>query len=150
MKRNLLKFAALTLIAVLGVSCAPQTAPAAAEPVAAEAALTLSGPATGVSWSMEDLQAYPATETDYTNKDGETATYTGVAFSALLAEVGIESFSSLTMVAADDYTADVTFDELAACPNCIVAFDDGSLRSVMPDLSGKLQVKDLVEIRINQ
>lgn len=150
MKRNIFKLAGLTLLAALVVSCAPQAAPAAVDSVAAEAALTLSGPATGVSWSMEDLQAFPATETEYTNKDGETTTFTGVAFSVLLAEAGIESFTSLTLVAADDYTADVTADELTGCANCIVAFDNGSLRSVMPDFSGKLQVKDLVEIRINQ
>ena len=99
---------------------------------------------------MEDLQGLPATEAEYTNKDGETTMYTGVAISALLAEVGIDSFNSLILVAADGYTAEVTADELAGCSNCIAAFDDGSLRSVMPDLSSKLQVKDLVEIQINQ
>lgn len=150
MKKSIYKIAGLTLMAVLVVSCAPQAAPTPAEPVAAEAALTLSGPATGVSWSMEDLQGLPATEAEYTNKDGETTTYTGVAISALLAEVGIDSFNSLTLLAADGYTAEVTAGELAGCPNCIVAFDDGSLRSVMPGLTSKLQVKDLVEIQINQ
>jgi hypothetical protein len=150
MKRYIVNLAGLTLLAALVVSCAPQAAPTAVEPVAAEAALTLSGPATGVSWSMEDLQTFPVTETDYTNKDGETTTYSGVSFSVFLADVGVESFNSLTLVAADGYTADVTADELADCENCIVAFDDGSLRSVMPDLSSKLQVKDLVEILINQ
>jgi len=150
MNKSVIKIAGLILLAVLVVSCTPQAAPAAVEPVAAEVALTLSGPATGVSWSMEDLQGLPATETEYTNKDGETTTYTGVAISALLAEVGIDSYNSLTLIAADGYSAEVTADELAGCPNCIVAFDDGSLRSVMPDLSSKLQVKDLVEIQINQ
>lgn len=150
MKKSINKIAGLILVAVLVVSCAPQAAPNAVEPVSAEAALTLSGPATGVSWSMEDLQGLPATKTEYTNKDGETTTYTGVAISALLAEVGIETFKSLTLIAADGYTAEVTADELAGSPNCIVAFDEGSLRSVMPDLSSKLQVKDLVEIQINQ
>ena len=150
MNKSIIKIAGLILMAVLVVSCAPQAATAPAEPAAAEATLTLSGPATGVFWSMEDLQGLPATETEYTNKDGETTTYTGVAFSTLLAEAGVEDFISLTLVAADDYTADVTADELASCPTCIVAFDNGSLRSVMPDLSSKLQVKDLIEIQINQ
>ena len=150
MKKNIFTITGSTLLAALIVSCAPQAAPATAEPAAAEVALTLSGPATQVSWSMEDLQGLETIETDYTNKDGETTTYTGVAFSTLLAEAGIDSFTSLTLVAADEYIADVTAEELASCPDCIVAFDDDSLRSVMPDLSSKLNVKDLVEIRINQ
>lgn len=150
MEKSFIRISGMILLAMLIVSCAPQALPAVAEPVAAEAALTLSGPATGVSWTMEDLQGLPATETDYTNKDGETTTYTGVPISALLAEAGVESFKSLTLVAADEYSAEVTSEELAGCEKCIVAFDNGSLRSVMPDLSGKLQVKDLVEIQINQ
>jgi len=150
MKKSLLTITSLVVLSGLIVSCAPQAAPATAELAIAEAALTLSGPATQVSWSMEDLHGLETIETDYTNKDGEATTYTGVAFSTLMAEAGIDSFTSLTLVAADEYTADVTSGELAGCPNCIVAFDDDSLRSVMPDLSGKLNVKDLVEIRINQ
>jgi len=150
MKKSLFVIASMFVLSALIVSCAPMAAPAAAEPAMAEAALTLSGAATQVSWSMEDLKGLETIETDYTNKDGETTTYTGVAFSALLAEAGIDSFTSLTLVAADEYTADVTAEELVGCPNCIVAFDDDSLRSVMPDLSGKLNVKDLIEIRINQ
>jgi hypothetical protein len=149
MKKSMFKIAGFIIMAALVVSCAPQAAPAAAEPAMAEAALKLTGPATEVSWTMEDLQAMPSTETEYTNKDGETTTYTGVAISALLSEAGVESFAGLTFVASDGYTAEVTADELTACPSCIVAFDDGTLRTVMPDLSGKLQVKDLVEIQVN-
>jgi len=150
MKKSLYVIASLVVLSALIVSCAPKETPAEAEPVVAEAALTLSGPATQVSWSLGDLKGLETIETDYTNKDGETTTYTGVAFSTLLAEAGIDSFTSLTLVASDEYTADVTADELAGCPSCIVAFDEDSLRSVMPDLSGKVNVKDLVEIRINQ
>ena len=150
MKKNWVTITGLVLLSALVGSCAPQAAPAAVEPVTAEAVLTLSGPATQVSWSMVDLQGFETIKTDYTNKDGDTTTYTGIAFSTLLAEAGIDSLTSLTLVAADEYTADVTAEELAGCPNCIVAFDDGSLRSIMPDLSSKLNVKDLVEIRINQ
>jgi hypothetical protein len=43
----------------------------------------------------------------------------------------------------------VPFSDLAACATCIVAFDpEGGLRTVLPDLGGKLPVKDLVEIQI--
>jgi hypothetical protein len=38
--------------------------------------------------------------------------------------------------------------EALACADCIVAFDNGSLRMVMPEMSGKLQIKDVVEIGV--
>lgn len=150
MKKSNIKIAVIILLAALITSCAPQDEPVPAESFGAEAALTMSGPATFVAWTLEDLQGFPSIESIYINKDDETTSFTGVAISALLAEVGIDSYNSLTLVAADGYSMEVTADELAGCEKCIVAFDDGSLRSVMPELSSKLQVKDLVEIQINQ
>jgi hypothetical protein len=138
MKKNIVRIAGFILLTVLAVSCA-----AKAEPV-----LKLTG-LTEKSWTAEDLKAFPVTETDYTNKDGETTTYAGVTFSALFEAAGISDYSSLTLVGSDGYAADVSKDELSACPACIVAIEeDGSLRSVMPDFSGKQQVKDLVEIQV--
>lgn len=148
MKKSIITMAGLFLLAALLGSCASQSETAAEEPVVAEAALTVTGPAVNLAWSEADLKALPATETEYTNKDGETTTYTGVAFADLLAAAGIDSYASLVLVAADGYSGEVTVEELDACPKCIVAFDGDSLRSVMPDMSGKQQVKDLVEIQV--
>jgi hypothetical protein len=150
MKRSFIPLVSLILLVALITSCAPQGEPVPAQPIGAEADLKMTGSATFVTWTMEDLRGFPSMEVKYTNKDGITTTYTGVAISALLAEVGVESFNSLTLFAVDGYSAEVTADEMDGCEKCIVAFDDGSLRSVMPDLSSKLQVKDLVEIQINQ
>jgi hypothetical protein len=150
MKKSLIQLASLFVLVALITSCAPQVEPVPAEPIGADGALKMTGPAIFIAWTMEDLQGFPSTEVDYTNKDGETTTYSGVAISLLLAEVGVESFNSLTLIAVDGYSAEVTADEMDGCERCIVAFDGGSLRSVMPDLSSKLQVKDLVEIQINQ
>jgi len=143
------KVAVLTLLIALFVGCAPQ-GQQAAEQAVSEATLTISSPQVNVTWSLSDLQAFPTIDVEYTNKDGETTIYNGVALSTLLEEAGIESYKSLSLVAADGYTAEVTSDELAGCTNCIIAFDDESLRSIMPDMSGKLQVKNLVEIQITQ
>lgn len=148
MKKSMFIVAGLLLLSVLVNSCAPQAETAVAEPAAAEAMLTVSG-AVSASLAEADLKAMPVTEADYTNKDGETTTYSGVSFTDLLNAVKAEAFTNLTLVAADDYSVDVTADEISACPNCIVALDDGSLRSVMPDFGGKFQVKDLVEIKVN-
>jgi hypothetical protein len=42
-----------------------------------------------------------------------------------------------------------TLEDALACTDCIVAIDNGSLRMVMPELSSKLQVKDVIEISVN-
>lgn len=138
MKKNLVRIVGLVLLAVLAVSCA-----AKAKPV-----LKLSGLAEK-AWTADELKALPSTSSDYTNKDGETTTYSGVAFTSLFEAAGVNDYSTVTLVAVDGYTAEVTKDELSVCPTCIVAIlEDGSLRSVMPGLSGKQQVKDLVEILV--
>ena len=85
---------------------------------------------------------------DYTNKDGETTAYTGVPLPALLENAGLTGSGTLVFTAADDYQADMDLEEALACDNCIVAFDGDILRMVMPDMSGKLQVKDVVQISL--
>lgn len=119
-----------------------------AAPVTAEAVLTLSG-AAEASWTADDLKAMTMVEAEYTNKDGETTKYSGVPILDLLAAAGVTDYTTITLIASDDFSADVTKDELAPCATCIVAFDDdGSLRSVMPGLAGKQNVKGLVEISV--
>ena len=138
------------LVAGLMLSaCATKGAEIATEePVAAEPALTLSG-AAEASWTADDLNAMTLVDVDYTNSDEETTTYSGVLISDLLVAAGVTDYTKLTLIASDEYTAEVTADELAACTNCIVAFDaDGSLRAVMPDLDGSQNVTNLVGITV--
>jgi DMSO/TMAO reductase YedYZ molybdopterin-dependent catalytic subunit len=85
---------------------------------------------------------------DYTDKDGETTTYVGVLLSDVLNNVN-SSGETVIFTAADGYEAEMPMADAMACSDCIVAFDEGSLRMVMPEQSGKLQVKDVVEISIN-
>lgn len=99
-------------------------------------------------FSQSDLESLEAKTSDYTNKDGETTTYAGVSLSALLEKAGISGSGTLIFTAADGYQADLPLDEALACESCIVAFDDGSLQMVMPDMSSKLQVKDVIEITV--
>ena len=86
---------------------------------------------------------------DYTNKDGETTSYTGVSLSALLEDAGLASGGeTLVFTASDGYQAEMALADALACANCIVAFDEDILRMVMPDMSSKLQVKDVIEISV--
>jgi len=138
MKKNFVRIVGILLLAMLIVSCT-----AKAEPV-----LKITGFAEE-SWTADELKSLPSASSDYTNKDGETTTFSGVAFTALFEAAGVSDFSTVTLVAEDAYTIEVTKDELSMCPTCIVAIqEDGSLRSVMPDMSGKQQVKNLVEIQV--
>jgi hypothetical protein len=141
----------LVLVAALVVSCAPaaESAPVAeAVEVAEDAALKMSG-LVDMGWSVEELKALPVTETDYTNKDGETKTYSGVSFADLFEKAGVDSYASVTLIAADDYSVGIDQKTLDACTTCIIAIeDDGGLRSVMPDMQGALQVKDLVALEV--
>jgi DMSO/TMAO reductase YedYZ molybdopterin-dependent catalytic subunit len=140
-------YSALALIAVLllSVACGGQ-----GDASGGETALTMSGSvSTEMSWTMNDLESMDTTEVDYTDKDGETTTYTGVPVTTLLEEAGADSgTTTVTFVASDDYSADAEMAEIQACETCIVGFDDGSLRAVMPEFSGKLQVKNLIEIQV--
>ncbi len=131
-------------------ACATQTAETATEEVVAvaEPALTLSG-TVEAAWTADELNAMPQVEAEYTNKDGETSKFSGVLISDLLAAASVTDYATISLIASDGFSADVTKEELVACANCIVAFDeDGTLRSVMPGLAGKQNVKGLVEISV--
>ena len=138
------------LLASLLLACAstePTQAPEVAEPVTA--ALRISGPATELNLSEADLKAMPQVSVEYTDKDGNTTTYTGVLITELLKSSGQTGTPDLALVAGDGYTYDLAAADYQNCTDCIVAFDpEGGLRSVLPALDSKAQVKDLVEIQI--
>ena len=140
MKKSLVLSVVLVMILSLVLSaCAPK------EPVVP--VLTVTG-IVEKAYTMDALKALPQTSTDYTNKDGETTTYSGVAFSALLSDLKLSSDpTTVKMIAVDDYVGEVTYEELKACSDCIIAIlEDGALRSVLPNFSGKANVKDMVKI----
>ena len=102
-----------------------------------------------VSFSAQSLGSIESMDVEYTEKDGSVSNYTGFPIAAVIELAGITDFSTITMIASDDYSAEVTADELAACADCIVALDgEGGWRTVMPGFSGKQQVRDLVELNI--
>jgi tungstate transport system substrate-binding protein len=130
-------------------SAAWREAQGGAEEPAGDVALTITGPAQQMAWTEDELRAMDTLDVDYTDKDGVVTTYTGVAMSALLGLVGAGDGATLVLVASDGYSAEIAMADVQSCDNCIVAFDpEGGLRSVLPDQSGKLQVKGLVEIQI--
>ena len=107
--------------------------------------------ANDTGWTEAQLKKMDTIEAEYTGKDGEVTTYTGVLITDLLDEAKVNDGATTVVFVADDgYTAEATLEEIRTCLDCIVAFQDGGgLRTVMPDFSGKLQVKGVIEIQVN-
>jgi hypothetical protein len=116
-----------------------------------DAALKITGMVENeVGWTEEEVRAMPTMDAQSTNKQGETQTYTGVPFTALLAlAVPQADATTVAFVAADGYTAEVSLAELLACEDCIVSFrNQGGFSTVLPGFPGSAQVKGVVEIQL--
>lgn len=116
-----------------------------------EVALQLTGSvAEEQAWTEAQVKKMDTVEVDYTNKDGETSTHSGVLVTDLLAEAGVNDGATAVVFVGDDgYTAELTLEEVQACADCIVSFlDDGGFEMVMPGFSGKAQVKGVIEIQV--
>jgi len=152
----------LAVIGGCGSTPEPTQAPPPATPVPTQAppqptsaptsaaTLKMTGPALELSWTEDELKALGTIDVDYTGKDGTTTKYTGVLITKLLEEAKAPADAAgLVLIASDAYTAAVAMADIQGCADCIVAFDPaGGLRSVLPKLSGKSQVKNLVEIYV--
>ena len=147
-KKHLLILVALLVTSLLVAGCGSTEAPAG-ETGGGEAALTVTGSVDEeLSLTMGDLEGMDTAEVDYEDKDGNVETYTGVPVNDLLAETGLGNDASMiSFVASDGYSADLDLAELEGCGDCVVAFDDGELRMVLPGFSGKVQVKGVVELQ---
>lgn len=103
-----------------------------------------------MAWSEAEVMAMETISVESTNKQGEKSTYTGVEIRKLLELAGLKAEATkLVFVADDGFTAEVTIAEVLACENCIVSFrSQGGFSTVLPEFSGKLQVKGVVEIQV--
>jgi ABC-type glycerol-3-phosphate transport system substrate-binding protein len=139
------------LAGVLLSACGGGGSGASSGGVPADAALKVTGSVSSeVGWSEADLKAMDTMDVDYTNKDGETSTYTGVLINDLLDKAGVASGATAVVFVADDgYTSELTLEEVQGCADCIIAFrDEGGFSTVMPNFSGKAQVKGVIEIQV--
>jgi hypothetical protein len=101
------------------------------------------------SFTQNDLEKMEMAESEYINKDDETTVFTGVPIINILTEAGSGDFAKVVIVALDGYAAEVTSEELKSCSGCILAFsEDNGWLAVMPGFSGKFQVKNVVELKM--
>jgi DMSO/TMAO reductase YedYZ molybdopterin-dependent catalytic subunit len=105
---------------------------------------------TEVGWTEDKIRSMDTIEAEYTSKDGETETYTGVLITDLLGKAGPNAdATTLVFVADDGYSAEAPLADIEGCADCIVSFQNqGGFRIVAPGLSGKAQVKGVVEIQV--
>ena len=147
-KKMMTLFSATILLSVLLAGCGGSQSQGS---IPDDAALKITGNVENeIGWTEEEVRAMDTMEAESTNKKGETSTYTGVSINALLDKAGVkEDATTVVYVAGDDYTAEVDLSEVEACSDCIVSFrNQGGFSIVMPGFSGKLQVKDVIEIQI--
>jgi len=105
---------------------------------------------TEIGWTEEEVRAMEAIEVQYTEKSGETRTYTGVLISKLLAMAFPAADATTVVFVADDgYTAEAPLADVLACAECIVAFrEQGGFRTVLPGFAGALQVQGVKEMQV--
>lgn len=102
------------------------------------------------SFTEVDLEALGTKEVDFTEKSGDITTYVGVPVMDVLNAAELKPEASIVVFVADDeYEAEATLEEIESCVDCVFALvEERNLQMVMPDFSGKLQVKDVVEFRV--
>jgi DMSO/TMAO reductase YedYZ molybdopterin-dependent catalytic subunit len=105
---------------------------------------------TEVGWTEEKIRSMDPIDVEYTNKDGQAKTYTGVRLTDLLSKADPEpDATTLVFVADDGYSAEVPLADIQACADCIVSFrNQGGFSIVAPGFSGKAQVKGVAEIQV--
>jgi hypothetical protein len=112
MRKKLQLLFALTLIAVLLVSCssAPEVEPVIEEvaPEVVEDEALLVG---DVSFTQSQLEGMETVEVEYTGKDDAVTVYAGVLVLDLVAEAGL-SGETVVFVASDGYEAELALAEL--------------------------------------
>ncbi|NLE73965.1 MAG: molybdopterin-dependent oxidoreductase [Actinobacteria bacterium] len=101
-----------------------------------------------ITLTADVLQAMnPVTITATHPKMGDQE-YTGVRLSDLLTTLEVQSTATtLLLGATDGFMAEISLADIEATPDAMIAIDsDGRLNGVMPGMSGKAWVKDIVSM----
>jgi molybdate/tungstate transport system substrate-binding protein len=124
-----------------------EAAPAAPAPTA-DVALSVTG-AVGkeLALSRADLEAMGAEELTVEHPKKGNQTYQGVRLSKIL-EAASPTGDTLTFTSDDGYSIDLALADAQACGDCLVAFDDDSLRLAMPGLPSNVWVKGVISIEV--
>lgn len=161
--RNIL----LTLLLVLAVTlsacgpaAAPEPAPVPTDVPAAEAPAAPAEPTgasliitglvnTELTLSTTDPAGLEVVKITAEHPKSGPGDYEGVRLNAALEKAGIqEGANALLLTASDGYTNEVALADIQACADCLIGIADGKFNMVMPGLSSKAWVKDVVSIEV--
>ena len=140
-----------TTTAAATTTAATTTTEAAATTAAAgETVLTISGAGGGqTAFTMADLEAFGVETLTLDHPKDGPRDFTGVRLTAVLNAADVDTgAATLTFIAADGYESDIALADVLACDDCLLAFDDGTLRAAMSGMDSKAWVKEVVEIAI--
>jgi len=124
-----------------------KAAPAAPAPAADVALSVIGAVEKELALSRADLEAMGAEELTVEHPKKGDQTYQGVRLSKILEAAG-PSGDTLTFTADDGYNIDLPLADAQACGDCLVAFDDDSLRLAMPGMESNVWVKGVVSIEV--
>ena len=117
--------------------------------VLGEAALTITGSVTAEqAFSIDALRDLEGVSLTLEHPKNGPTEYTGVRLNALLDLAGIDATATtVTLIASDGYSIDISLTDVRACADCLVAFaGEGALSMAMPGMGSAAWVKDVVEI----
>lgn len=141
----------LGLLLVVGMAGCAGGNPETDSQVPENAALQITGQVdTEIGWTEEEIRSMDTMDAESTNREGKTATYTGVLITDLLATAGPQGeATTLVFVADDGSTGEAALVEVQACVDCIVSFrNKGGFSIVMPGFPDDVQVKGVIEIQV--
>jgi hypothetical protein len=159
MKRIATVILTLALVLTLAAcTAAPAVNSPATSPTAAGWSVSVEG-ASKTALTQADFAALKATTIDATKKkkDGSTETnkYTGALISDVLTALGVTDFTTLTLTAADGFSADITKDMLSDKAILATQIDgkdlaaaDGPVMSVLDGQASKTWVKAITKITV--
>lgn len=156
-KLTILLLAALLVLgaAACGDDEATTTTAAAEETTTSAAAgdvvLTISGAvAAEKTFTQAELEALGVETLNLEHPKNGPTDYTGVRLSAVLGAAALaDSATTLTFIAADGFEYEAPLADVLACADCLVAFDEGTLRLAMPGMENKAWVKEVVDIAVS-
>ncbi len=102
------------------------------------------------AWSLEDLKALDQVKVTAEHPKKGKQDYEGVLLKTLFDLVGLKpDAKTLILTASDGFSAEVSLEEVAKCPECMLNLGDGgNLHSVMPGFPSNAWVKQVVSIEV--
>lgn len=149
MKRSVV-LVILLVVAGLLIGCGGESTAPEAEPAGPTVLVVKGMVDQELNLSMEGLKALGVVQITAEHPKQGPQDYEGVLLQSVLDSAGVQGgASALIMTASDGYEAEVALADVEGCADCLVSLeDDGTLSMVMPGLSSKAWVKQVLSIEL--